>query len=168
MEQNYSYMNGIVHNVQNVHVGDEMYVNLDVRVQDDIRHLIQDDIQEDVGHHIQVTLPSSYYKQFEVNDAVEMKIDEDGFLADICKVGPQVRNALISGMLKHESFNNMDFNIVRIKHFDILPMSPEEAILQMNLLDHDFFVFNNSAENNTFTVLYKRRSGGYGLIASNT
>ncbi len=39
-----------------------------------------------------------------------------------------------------------EFDIVRTKHFTVKPMSPEEAILQMNLLDHSFFVFRNSAE----------------------
>jgi putative sigma-54 modulation protein len=42
-------------------------------------------------------------------------------------------------------------------------MSPEEAILQMNLLDHSFFVFRNENDN-TLSVVYQRRNGGYGLI----
>lgn len=55
------------------------------------------------------------------------------------------------------------FNIVRIKHFDVKPMTPEEAILQMNLLDHSFFIFRN-ANNNSLSIVYQRRKGGYGLI----
>ena len=39
-----------------------------------------------------------------------------------------------------------EFHIVRTKRFSVKPMSPEEAILQMNLLDHDFYVFRNSDE----------------------
>ena len=42
-------------------------------------------------------------------------------------------------------------------------MPVEEAILQMNLLSHDFFVFN-SAETDTISVLYRRKDGNYGLI----
>ncbi|TXC86036.1 ribosome-associated translation inhibitor RaiA [Metabacillus litoralis] len=55
--------------------------------------------------------------------------------------------------------------IVRLKQFQLKPMSAEEAILQMNLLDHQFFVFQN-AENDLMSVVYKRKNGQYGLIAS--
>ena len=57
-----------------------------------------------------------------------------------------------------------EFKIVRSKRFSIKPMSPEEAILQMNLLDHEFFVFRNMEENDAFSIVYKRKQGGYGLI----
>ena len=43
-------------------------------------------------------------------------------------------------------------------------MSPEEAILQMNLLGHEFFVFKNMQEDEAVSVVYKRKQGGYGLI----
>ena len=56
-----------------------------------------------------------------------------------------------------------EFNIVRTKRFSVKPMSPEEAILQMNLLDHEFFVFRN-VNDAALSVVYKRKSGGYGLI----
>ncbi len=51
----------------------------------------------------------------------------------------------------------------RRKRFDIRPMSPEEAVLQMNLLGHDFFLFKDQ---DTFEVclVYRRGDGGYGLI----
>lgn len=57
-----------------------------------------------------------------------------------------------------------EFKIVRSKRFSIKPMSAEEAILQMNLLNHEFFVFKNMDENDAFSVVYKREQGGYGLI----
>ena len=57
-----------------------------------------------------------------------------------------------------------DFKIVRSKRFSIKPMSPEEAILQMNLLDHEFFVFRNMDEDDAIAIVYKRKQGGYGLI----
>lgn len=53
--------------------------------------------------------------------------------------------------------------IIRTKTFPIKPMSPEEAILQMNLLGHQFFVFNDD-QTNTTCVVYARKNGGYGLI----
>ena len=58
-----------------------------------------------------------------------------------------------------------EFKIVRTKRFAIKPMSPEEAILQMNLLDHDFFVFRNS-EDDSLCIVYQRKNGGYGLIVT--
>ena len=57
-----------------------------------------------------------------------------------------------------------EFKIVRNKRFSIKPMSPEEAILQMNLLGHEFFVFKNTDSDDAISVVYKRRHGGYGLI----
>jgi putative sigma-54 modulation protein len=53
--------------------------------------------------------------------------------------------------------------VVKTKRFVIKPMPIEEAILQMNLLGHDFFVFNN-ADTEDMSVLYKRKDGNYGLI----
>ncbi|MBQ4518838.1 MAG: ribosome-associated translation inhibitor RaiA [Clostridia bacterium] len=56
-----------------------------------------------------------------------------------------------------------EFKIVRTKRFATKPMSPEEAILQMNLLGHQFYIFSN-AETGESNVVYKRKNGDYGLI----
>ena len=53
--------------------------------------------------------------------------------------------------------------IVRVKNFDVATMSEEEAILQIELLNHDFFIFKNAKDSKT-NVLYKRKDGNYGLI----
>ena len=53
--------------------------------------------------------------------------------------------------------------IVKTKQFAVKPMSPEEAVLQLELIGHDFFVFQN-AETDEVNVLYRRRDGRYGLI----
>ncbi|TYP50908.1 ribosome hibernation-promoting factor, HPF/YfiA family [Thermosediminibacter litoriperuensis] len=53
--------------------------------------------------------------------------------------------------------------VVKIKRFAIKPMSIDEAVLQMNLLGHNFFVFTN-AETDEINVVYKRKDGDYGLI----
>ncbi|MDI6601647.1 MAG: ribosome-associated translation inhibitor RaiA [Thermoanaerobacteraceae bacterium] len=58
------------------------------------------------------------------------------------------------------------FEVVRTKKISIKPMSVEEAILQMNLLGHDFFVFTNE-ETDDVAVVYKRKDGRYGLIEPN-
>ena len=52
---------------------------------------------------------------------------------------------------------------IRVKSFPFKPMSAEEAILQMNLLGHNFFAFTD-AETNDVCVVYKRKEGDYGLI----
>lgn len=57
-----------------------------------------------------------------------------------------------------------EFKILRTKTFSIKPMAPEEAILQMNLLEHEFFVFRNQNADDEYAVVYKRDNGGYGLI----
>ncbi len=59
--------------------------------------------------------------------------------------------------------SDSDFEIVKTKHFNISPMSPEEAILQMNLLGHNFFMFFNS-DTEAMAVVYRRDDGKYGLI----
>ena len=53
--------------------------------------------------------------------------------------------------------------IIRTKKFEYTPMSPEEAIMQMNLVDHDFFVFRDDSTEEV-CVVYRRKAGGYGLI----
>ena len=58
-----------------------------------------------------------------------------------------------------------DFTIVRTKRFSIKPMTPQEAILQMNLLEHEFYAFLNSEDADAFSVVYRRKNGGYGLIS---
>lgn len=58
-----------------------------------------------------------------------------------------------------------EFEIVRTKKFPIKPMTTEEAILQMNLLEHEFFAFKDQDNDNAFAVVYRRKNGGYGLIS---
>ena len=57
-----------------------------------------------------------------------------------------------------------EFKIVRTKEFPVKPMTPEEAVLQMNLLEHEFFVFKNQDREDVFSIVYKRKQGDYGLI----
>lgn len=78
-------------------------------------------------------------------------------------------------MLRDDAFANDDFKpdypveeeqefkVLRTKRFAIKPMAIEEAILQMNLLGHEFFMFSN-AETGEVNVVYKRKDGNYGLI----
>lgn len=71
---------------------------------------------------------------------------------------------IAADMPEEEIAEENEFDVVRVKRFDIKPMTVEEAILQMNLLNHQFFVFQNRAEDDVFAVVYRRNNGGYGLI----
>lgn len=59
-----------------------------------------------------------------------------------------------------------DLKVVRTKQISLKPMDPEEAVLQMDMLGHDFFVFED-AETNGTSVVYRRKDGRYGLIEIN-
>ena len=61
-----------------------------------------------------------------------------------------------------------DFQSVRTKHFPMKPMTRDEAILQMNLLEHTFFAFRDEDAGGKFAVVYKRNNGGYGIIEDAT
>ena len=57
-----------------------------------------------------------------------------------------------------------DLSITRVKKFYFKPMTREEAVLQMNLLDHNFFAFRDQDNGGSFAVVYKRNDGRYGLL----
>ena len=57
-----------------------------------------------------------------------------------------------------------ELDIVRVKNFRFASMNREEAVMQMNLLDHNFFAFRDADNGDAFAVVYRRNDGGYGLI----
>ena len=65
--------------------------------------------------------------------------------------------------LENDDLDDEEIKIVRTKKFDIKPMYPEDACIQMELLGHSFFVFIN-AETDQVNVVYKRKGDTYGLI----
>ncbi|MGI6578109.1 MAG: ribosome hibernation-promoting factor, HPF/YfiA family [Eubacteriales bacterium] len=72
--------------------------------------------------------------------------------------------ATSTGVNGHQDVEEETYNIVRTKRFAIKPITPEEAILQMNMLGHEFFVFKDQTNEDSFAVVYRRNDGGYGLI----
>lgn len=73
------------------------------------------------------------------------------------------QDALVSNIpAEFDVSEETDFQVVRTKHVAVKPMSAEEAILQMNLLGHDFFVYRNT--DNVVSIVYRRKNGGYGLL----
>ena len=74
-------------------------------------------------------------------------------------------NLLISGGSYLEGEDVGEYKIVKTKRFEVKPMLPEEAVLQMRLLGHSFFVFKN-VSTNEMNVVYQRKDGNYALIES--
>ena len=73
-----------------------------------------------------------------------------------------------SGLVEEDEDEEPEgLRIMRVKAFEIKPMTPEEAALQMELLGHDFFVFMDG-ETEQVGVVYRRKAGGYGLIEPET
>lgn len=81
------------------------------------------------------------------------------------KLTDKKQNALSfsQAFLENGDAEEEEIKIVKTKRFDIKPMYPEDACIQMELLGHDFFVFCN-AETDQVNVVYKRKGNSYGLI----
>ena len=89
--------------------------------------------------------------QFKIKDSFQIENRESRFLDEaLLKEGIEAR-------LPEPSIKN--------KYFEMNPISSEEARKQLDLIDHDFYVFRNK-KNNELQVIYKRNHGGYGLIQS--
>lgn len=88
---------------------------------------------------------------------INRKLREKGSINDLF-----VTNGNNNNDVKSVEEDN-ELEIVRQKSFTLKPMDSEEAILQMNLLGHNFYVFTN-AETNRTSVVYRRKDGRYGLI----
>ncbi len=107
----------------------------------------------------------------EMNDALDSVVDI---------LGGQIRKnkTKLSKKMKPDSFaqyfaeeedsgedmlEEEDYVVVKTKTFSVKPLSVEEAILQMNMIGHEFFMFRN-AGSNEINVVYKRKNGTYGLL----
>ena len=80
------------------------------------------------------------------------------------KLERRLRDANIDDFIAEADEAEDEFEIVRKKAVILKPESVEEAILQMNMLGHQFYLFNNS-EDDTVSVVYRRKDGGYGLLS---
>jgi len=101
---------------------------------------------------------------FEAIDRVNHKIEEQvkKYKNKMIQKGRKGPEAKVEAQEPQESFEDLK-KIVKTKKFEIKPMTPDEASLQMELIGHDFFLFVN-AETGKTAVLYKRRDEDYGLI----
>lgn len=83
--------------------------------------------------------------------------DQEVFVAEVQEASP----GEVSGA--EESVSDSEIEIIRSKQFSLKPMDSEEAVLQMNLLGHDFFIFTDRETDGT-SIVYRRKDGKYGLI----
>ena len=81
------------------------------------------------------------------------------------KLEKRLKTDAFDPMFKDEAIavEDEEYKVVRVKKFPIKPMAVDEAILQMNMVGHEFYMFRNS-ENGEINVVYRRHNGYYGLI----
>ena len=124
-------------------------------------------------HRVEATIPLNRYILRAEDSSNDMYASIDGV---VDKLERQIRKykTKINRKGKVKTFNDLppvqeapaveeDEKIIKTKTFVVKPMYEEEAIMQMELLEHDFFVFLN-AETNSINVVYKRKDNHYGLI----
>ncbi len=110
-----------------------------------------------------------FYRSEEIDEKVQNALDraidiiERQIRKNKTKLQKKLRKDAFSSEYFEEADEEDELNITRIKTFSYKPMSPEEAILQMNLLDHNFYVFID-VDTNKVCVVYKRNDGKYGMI----
>ena len=114
------------------------------------------------------------YRAEERDDDLYNAVDEivEAIVRQIRKNKTRLAKKLREGVHKEYDFTAYDdvddaeIKIVKTKTHHVKPMSAEEAVLQMNLLNHSFYVFLN-AQTNTTDIVYRRKDGNYGLIETN-
>ncbi len=124
-------------------------------------------------HRVEATIPLTRYILRAEDSSNDMYASIDGV---VDKLERQIRKykTKINRKGKVPTFNELppvqdapvvedDEKIIKTKTFVVKPMDEEEAIMQMELLEHDFFVFLN-ADTNSINVVYKRKDNHYGLI----
>jgi len=126
-------------------------------------------------HKVEITIPlngrllRAEVETFDMYASVDQAVDKierqiHKYKTKINRKARQVRDPLVFREQARQSEPEDDKpKVVRTKRFTMKPMDIDEAILEMNLLDHDFFVFTN-AHTDEVNVVYRRRDGNYGLI----
>lgn len=102
----------------------------------------------------------------DMNDALDKCVDS--LIRQIRKNKTKLEKKIRSGALDDivaadADAEEIDFEILRTKTLVLKPETPDEAILQMNMLGHQFYVFLN-ADTTKINVAYRRKDGGYGII----
>ncbi len=126
---------------------------------------------------VEVTIRTAdmIYRAEERNEEIYNAADDivDSITRQIRKNKTRLAKRIRAGVSKDFDFfadaieeDDDEIKIVKTKTHQVKPMSAEEAVLQMNLLNHSFYVFKN-AQTNTTDIVYRRKDGNYGLIETN-
>lgn len=125
---------------------------------------------------IEITIPAMHYtlRSEESHDdlyaAIDLTVDklERQIRKNKTKINSRIKKNVIQNfeMDLEDNFEEDNSSVLKRKKIDMKPMDEEEAILQMNMLGHSFFVFKN-VDTNSVCVLYLRKDGNYGIIETN-
>lgn len=165
--------------VRKLELGNEKKENIIKKI-DKLSKFFDDDVTADIVVStqkdkmiVEVTIrtPDMIYRAEERDEEVYNATDEivEAITRQIRKNKTRLAKRLRSGVNKEFDFgttiedDESEIKIVKTKTHHVKPMSAEEAVLQMNLLGHNFFIFRN-AQTNTTDIVYRRKDGNYGLI----
>ena len=127
-------------------------------------------LEKDNRHKVEVTAENGglIFRAQSTTDDFKYSVDE---IVEILtrqirrhktKLEKRIKKPIDAEILESADFAEDDYDIIKTKKIDPKPMTDEEAILQMNLLAHDFFIYTDSE--NKPRIIYRRRDGKYGLI----
>lgn len=136
-------------------------VHITLCVQKD-RHIVEATIRyKGIVFRVEEENVDMYAAIDKASDILERQIRKNRTrLAKKMYVNPLKYEKVIEDKEKEEE---EEYELIKSKKFDIRPMDVEEAILELNMVGHPFYVFVNDSTNK-INVVYKRKSGGYGLI----
>ncbi len=125
---------------------------------------------------IEITVPAMHYtlrseeSHSDLYAAIDLTVDklERQIRKNKTKINSKIKRNIIQNfdIDLEDSFEQDDSKLLKRKKIDMKPMDEEEAILQMEMLGHSFFVFKN-ANTDSICVLYLRKDGNYGIIETN-
>ena len=105
----------------------------------------------------------------EMNEALDTVVDmlSRKIRKNKTKLEKRLKSKSLNEYLAEEQISEpekeIDYKVLKSKHFPVKPLDTEEAILQMNLIGHQFYMFRNF-ETGEINVVYKRKNGSYGLL----
>ena len=141
---------------------------LDRYFREDADALVTFSVEKDHRCVVEITLISGgtlFRAQEESRDG-DMRGAIDAACSTIDRLSKRLRQDALAPTVPAEFdvAEETEFQVVRTKHIAVKPMSVEEAILQMNLLGHDFFVYRNT--DHVVSIVYRRKNGGYGPLGT--
>ena len=134
--------------------------------------------EEKLSHRIEITIFADgiYFRGVERDTSLRAAIDKVSHKLEVRlqrfktrlvdrhkRRGAKTPPAFVEASPEETAYENGKVVIKERKQFLLKPMSTDEAAIQLEMIDHDFFVFRNE-ENNNFEVLYRKKDGKYGLL----